>query len=122
MLGELAIEEIAAKAEAAAPKRRVVAGQRGGRSVDQMIEDAHELLAGELDRLRKKVVAGNELTSTDVRAFEQLSEVLLRLAKEERDRRKDEDAGGLTDEELLAEAQQAVIVLRARIAARRGAR
>ena len=75
--------------------------------IDTVLTDAYSVLSSQLAKLREKVDLGYELDRDDVRNFAALTEALARLAKEEREQRAADKLDTLSDEELLAMAQEA---------------
>lgn len=100
--------------------RRVVAraappAERGGleqRSPAEMLAAAHRVLGHEIDRLHE-LSRARGLNAQEAKLFGDLSETLVRLVREQREQDKARDASDLTLDQLIAETEEALEVLRA---------
>lgn len=83
--------------------------------LDNLFEDVESIIGVEYARLKQKMENGKELDTKDINSLTKCGELLLKLSKERRERDKVNQGENLSDEELLAQAEEAVKVLREKI-------
>lgn len=75
--------------------------------ISAMLAKAYWIVDQSLDIYANKLMAGGRLDAQEVNTFARLSEVLVKMTKEEREEEKRADPKELSDDELLTQAEQA---------------
>lgn len=80
--------------------------------VEAMLAKAYYVIDESLNAIADKVRQGRRLDREEVNVFAKMAETLSRLTKEEREQEKAADPTALSDEELLARAEEAKRLLK----------
>lgn len=75
--------------------------------IDDLLDDAFQILGNELRRMRQKTDRGESLDAKEASKAVKYAEVATKLMREEREQEKHADPGKLSDEELLQAVKEA---------------